>query len=251
MVGILLIIWLLFTPEGLLGKADALGYAVCHRIDTRSFHIDGRQMPLCARCTGMYLGAVLGLLVQSAGAPRRAGMPAIRFWIILGLLIAAFGFDGLNSYLQFFPNTPRLYETTNIIRLLTGSGMGLVVALLIFPAFNQSAWKTVDMKPALSGLKMLTVLILSVLLVDWLVYIQKPFLLFTFSLISAVGILVLLTMIYTVFWLFLLKTENQYERFAQLSFPLTLGFGTALLQVALFNWARFAFTGTWDGFVIG
>ncbi len=34
-------------------------------------------------------------------------------------------------------------------------------------------------------------------------------------------------------------------------FPLTLGFGTALLQVAVFDWVRFALTGTWDGFIIG
>ena len=53
--------WLLNTPAGLLGKADAVGYAVCHRIDLRSFNLGERQMPLCARCTGMYLGAVLGL----------------------------------------------------------------------------------------------------------------------------------------------------------------------------------------------
>jgi hypothetical protein len=39
------------TPPGLLGKADAIGYAVCHRIDLRSFHLGDRQLPLCARCT--------------------------------------------------------------------------------------------------------------------------------------------------------------------------------------------------------
>ena len=32
-LGILLFAWLLNTPPGLLGKADAVGYAVCHRID--------------------------------------------------------------------------------------------------------------------------------------------------------------------------------------------------------------------------
>ncbi len=62
----LLVAWLLNTPNGLLGKADALGYAVCHRIDARSFHIHDRQTPLCSRCTGMYLGAMLGLTVQTA-----------------------------------------------------------------------------------------------------------------------------------------------------------------------------------------
>ena len=43
--------WLLNTPEGVLGKADAIGYAICHRIDGRSFHLGNRQFPLCARCT--------------------------------------------------------------------------------------------------------------------------------------------------------------------------------------------------------
>ncbi len=63
-VGLLLVGWLWNTPAGLLGKADALGYAVCHRIDVRSFHLGERQLPLCARCTGMYLGAMLGLVFQ-------------------------------------------------------------------------------------------------------------------------------------------------------------------------------------------
>jgi hypothetical protein len=57
--------WLLETPSGLFGKLDAIGYAVCHRIPERSFHIGDYQLPLCARCSGMYLGAVTGLVFQS------------------------------------------------------------------------------------------------------------------------------------------------------------------------------------------
>jgi len=45
-VGLLLLGWLLNTPEGLLGKADAVGYAVCHRIEARSFHLGERPIPL-------------------------------------------------------------------------------------------------------------------------------------------------------------------------------------------------------------
>ena len=44
---LLLIGWLVETPPGLLGKEDAVGYAVCHRIDARSFHMGNTQMPLC------------------------------------------------------------------------------------------------------------------------------------------------------------------------------------------------------------
>ena len=64
--------FLMVAPPGLLGKADALGYAVCHRIDARSFHIGTRQLPLCARCSGMYLGALLGLVFLSADLPQNA-----------------------------------------------------------------------------------------------------------------------------------------------------------------------------------
>ena len=58
---VLLVTWFWYTPAGLLGKADAVGYAVCHRIDVRSFHLGDRQIPVCARCTGQYLGAMLSL----------------------------------------------------------------------------------------------------------------------------------------------------------------------------------------------
>jgi hypothetical protein len=49
--GLVLLGWLINTPAGLLGKADAIGYAVCHRIDLRSFFIGERQFPLCMRCS--------------------------------------------------------------------------------------------------------------------------------------------------------------------------------------------------------
>jgi hypothetical protein len=71
------------------------------------------------------------------------------------------------------------------------------------------------------------------------------------SLVSAIGVLILLTMVYGVFWVILLKYENRIERFSQLFFPLGMGLGTAMLQIALFDLVRYALTGTWDGFHLG
>src|SRR5512136_1640249 len=91
--------WFLNTPPGFFGKADAIGYAVCHRISERSFHIGSYQLPLCARCSGMYLGAVTGLVFQAIAGRKRQKIP---HWSIISLLVVffiAFGIDGANSYL--------------------------------------------------------------------------------------------------------------------------------------------------------
>ena len=184
-VAFLLLGWLINTPPGLLGKADAVGYAVCHRIDVRSFHLGERQIPLCVRCSGMYLGAVLGLGLQAWLRPRRAGTPPWRVLIALGLLAASFAVDGVNSYMHLIPGAPRLYEPQNWLRLYTGSGMGLALAGMLYPAFNQMFWVRSDPRSALDSLRVLGGLVLLTALLNLLVLTENPWLLYPLALISA------------------------------------------------------------------
>src|ERR671910_1108647 len=76
-------VWFNFAPPGLLGKADAVGYAICHRIDERSFQIGDRQLPLCARCTGEFYAAGISLLFFALVSPRKSGMPGWRLGVPL------------------------------------------------------------------------------------------------------------------------------------------------------------------------
>src|SRR5688572_16536441 len=39
----------------------AVGSLICHQRPERSFFVDGHQLPVCARCTGLYLSAAVGL----------------------------------------------------------------------------------------------------------------------------------------------------------------------------------------------
>ena len=83
---------LLAPPASLLGKCDAVGYAICHRIPERSFHLAGRQLPLCARCTGTYLGALVGFATMWALGHRRASnLPPTRVIVLLVGFIASMG----------------------------------------------------------------------------------------------------------------------------------------------------------------
>ena len=249
--GLFLFAWLLNTPAGLLGKADAIGYAVCHRIDLRSFHLGERQLPLCARCTGMYLGAMLGLGFQAVIGRRRTGTPPWRVLLILGLFLIAFAVDGLNSFLSLFPGAPSLYHPNNALRLLTGTGMGLVIAVALYPAFNLSVWSETDVRPALDGLRTFGVLLLLALILDAAVLTENPLVLYPLALASAVGVIVLLTMVYTMLWLMVFKLESRYNRIAQLVLPLIGGFTVGLVQIGMLDLVRYFLTGTWEGFHLG
>ena len=47
-----------------------MGGVLCHQLPARSFFLWGSQMPVCARCTGIYLGAAVSALVAVAFAAR-------------------------------------------------------------------------------------------------------------------------------------------------------------------------------------
>jgi hypothetical protein len=55
------------VPSTLAFASSALIYAVgaivCHQLPARSFQWWGRQLPVCARCTGIYFGAALAAII--------------------------------------------------------------------------------------------------------------------------------------------------------------------------------------------
>lgn len=247
-VGLLLIVWWTNTPPGLLGKADAAGYAVCHRIPERSFMIGDRQTPLCARCSGMFLGALIGTVYYLKRSGRRAGMPPLSVSVLLGAFLILFALDGGNSYLHFFPGAPGLYEPNNAMRLITGTGVGLGIASILVPVVNQTYWRSYDSRPVLNGLGQFIPLLVIAGLVDLAVLSEIPLLLYPLALLSAGGILLVLSLVYSLVWILLTKQENRFDRPRELWVMLLVGFFTALLQISVIDAGRFWLTGTWGGF---
>jgi hypothetical protein len=48
--------------SALIVAVYGIGGLICHQLPERSYHLWAAQMPVCARCTGIYIGAVLGAL---------------------------------------------------------------------------------------------------------------------------------------------------------------------------------------------
>ncbi len=251
-------IWFSFTPPGLLGKADAVGYAICHRIGERSFHIGDRQLPLCARCTGEFYSAGISLLFFAIFSKKQSGMPGWKLGIPLLLFLAAFGIDGSNSFLYLLKQTsggalnniPNLYIPNNTLRLFTGSGMGIALASILYPAFNQSAWKDSNPGRALDW-KKLGILIGVILLVNLAILTESPIVLYPIAILSIFGVLALLILVFSMVWLLIMRQENEFTALKQMWLPFLAGTTLAFLMISAIDLLRFRLTGTWGGFPLG
>ena len=250
--------WMYIAPPGLLGKADALGYAVCHRIDERSFHIGDRQLPLCARCSGTFGAAAITLTFFALTSRKRSGMPAKKFYWLFVLFFLAFGIDGSNSYLYLLKQTtglltqiPNLYIPNNTLRLFTGSGMGMTMAAFLFPAFNQTVWRDLDPAPVVDSWKHLLSLLGILLIVALLILSESPIVLYPIALISSLGVLSLLSLIFGIVWMMIMRQDNSFTSVRQLWLVALAGFTLSMLMVLSIDLFRYNLTGTWGGFPLG
>ena len=249
--GVVAGVWLFATPPGLLGKADAIGYAVCHRIAARSFHVHDRPLPLCARCTGTYLGVITGLLSCAVHGRLRAGrLPGIRILALLLVGVVAYGIDGLNSYLSLFEAYTPVYRPTNTLRLITGYAFGLAMITVVLPVFNAIAWRDPQPAAPLHRVKELAALYAISALVIAAVLTRSPALLLAFGLISAAGVLVMFGIVGSALFLTLTGRENSAARWRDLVVPALAGLVFAVSVIGAIDAVRYLLTGTWNGFTL-
>jgi len=243
---------LYLAPRGLLGLADGVGYAVCHRIEARSFHLGERALPLCARCTGTFLSVFVGgALFIATGRGRRSGWPRPALGILLGLLVVPWVVDGTNSYAALIGTVPPLYAPHNWLRLTTGTLVGLVLPVFFMPAVNQTLWREQDARPMLAGLGDTALYLAAAPIIIGLVLIENELLLYPLALASVVGVLATLCGIYLVLWLLILRNDNRFARLREAWPHLLAALTLALLHIAAIDMLRYAITGTWGGLSLG
>jgi uncharacterized membrane protein len=98
-----------------------LGSFICHQRPERSFFIEGSQIAVCARCTGLYVGAALaapwGLIAASSLTSARARR----------VLIAASVPTALTWSLEF----AGLAAFSNVARFIAALPLGFAAAWLV------------------------------------------------------------------------------------------------------------------------
>jgi len=109
---------------------ERIGSAVCHQMAERSFIFDGMQMPLCARCTGIYTGVFFAFCFFFLKKRIKNGKPfSMAQTPLMAASVLPVGIDGVGSYLGF-------WESSQFLRILTGSIVGAVIPGFLLLAGN-------------------------------------------------------------------------------------------------------------------
>jgi uncharacterized membrane protein len=120
------------APASLAAAMYAAGSVVCHQIPERSFHLAGFQLPVCARCIGIYAGAaavasvhVLGVFTSDSARWRILSPRASRRVFLIGALptLATVALEWAD-----------LWRGTNFIRSAAGVVLGAGGALVVMSA---------------------------------------------------------------------------------------------------------------------
>lgn len=227
----------------LLAVTHAVGFSVCHQLLEHSLHMDRQQLPLCARCTGIYMGFLVGLMGLAVQGKLRASM--LPSWPLVGILLGSFvlmGLDGFNSLLTFLFGAPQWYQPTNLGRLATGTAAGASLALLLMPLLNDALWAKPDRSASVDDLGDLVGHAILASLAVALVNSEHPLMLYPSALAGAVGVVSALSVAGATLAASLSHCKVKGTTWIGARRPLLSGFAMATLAMALVGGTRAYFS---------
>jgi uncharacterized membrane protein len=125
-------------PAPLAAVLYAGGSFICHQRPERSFYVGEFQLPVCARCLGIYAGAAFAALAVSATLSRvvpksyldHTRRPSTTWgW---PLLVTAVG--AVPTAVTLVLEWAGLWATSNVVRAVAGAPLGAAVACVVVRA---------------------------------------------------------------------------------------------------------------------
>ncbi len=235
-----LVAFLVLPPYSLTGKACFVASGVCHRLPEHSFFFGGRQSPLCARCTGTYIGLSVAFAFLIARKRLRCGLfPPLKVSLVLAGFVVLWAVDSINSFGEFLTGKPLLYPPSNWLRLITGAIYGLCWGGWFFPFFNSVVFRDPAPCRSMENLGELALLTCLGLGLSGLILMPWPFLFYPLVVLSLAGPLLLLGSINAVLIKLIFNFYPEgIEKGGEFLPLLVSGMGAALLEIMALNLAR-------------
>jgi uncharacterized membrane protein len=125
---------LLIATPSLPGWAGAVVYGIgsfiCHQIPERSFHLAGFQLPVCARCLGIYIGAPAGAaFVWMRAISMQPFVPPTPL-VLRRIAVAA----AIPTLVTVALELAGVWYPSNVTRAVAGFPLGVMVAVVVMSA---------------------------------------------------------------------------------------------------------------------
>ena len=124
-------------PTPIAAVLYAAGSLICHQIPDRSFHVQAFQLPVCARCFGLYAGGATGSLAFLAFGPRRWFASARR----RSLLTAA---AALPTIVTIVAEHGFGWPFSNSVRALAAVPLAAVIAFAVTAVAGEASPRTAE-----------------------------------------------------------------------------------------------------------
>ncbi len=225
-------------PAQVIGAAYWIGYAVCHQMPAHSFFIGKHQMPLCARCTGMFLGSLTTLVwFVMVRRDRSTLLPPLRIGIVLLAFLAVWALDGLNGAMANL-HLAHLYAPANPIRMVTGLLAGVTIGVLGVYLLNNVAWKEPEAKPLARNPEDLAVVLVAEGLLSLLISFGPPWVLEMLAAFSALGVLSIIWIAILSIAIMVAGQVGSFEGWRDIRWMSAIALAAAVLFVVLVDVAR-------------
>jgi uncharacterized membrane protein len=126
-------------PGEASGPLYALGSLICHQRPERSFHAAAGQLPVCARCLGVYAGAAIGACAAGAASGLRWLVPAGTAAVARDRAAILLTACALPAAVTLVWEWVGLGSTSNTLRAITGVLLGAGVGLTVVIALRADA----------------------------------------------------------------------------------------------------------------
>lgn len=217
-------------------------YAVVHGVCAQQHNITlgGAQFPLCARNSGIYASFLLTVgYLYAIGRGRAGGLPPWHISVALVAFVAVMAVDGFNSLFVDI-GRPSLYTPNNLLRTLTGMGMGVSIGVMLHLVINKTLRKDVD--DNLPVLKSWWELV-GILAIDFLVlvaiYANLGLLYWPLAFIAFFGITGVLYLVSLLLTSLVMGYEGKVTSWKQLARPAAVALIPTLLMLGSMSWLRF------------
>lgn len=119
-------------------------HPLCHQLDSRSLHIAGAPLGVCSRCSAIYAGFLVGLLIYPFFRPVARPHAPSRTMLLVALspmlLDVVLGIAGL-------------HDATIGTRLITGGVFGLLVPYVVMPVVLGAVHESHNHQPPITQLQ--------------------------------------------------------------------------------------------------